>query len=337
MTLRKNATGTFPVSIVASVICALTLAGCGGGNDDGFVASVKDVDGFFASVKDVAGYKTWEVADYTIGKSNPALGTAHMASDNAFSRRIFRGPSAKIAGGEYPDGSIIVKETFTWENGAKKFPAEGGIFAMVKRGKTFNPNGGGWEWLELSPDGSTIVARGGEDMMIGMCNGCHALAAKQPGGGDSVFPHRSEFAAVAADFTNYSKWDKIQETSVANALLGGAHNGSDPKAVRRIYKKQLLANADTAQAGHPVGTIIVKETLQNSAITEITAMVKRGGNFNAANNGWEWFMIDPSTSGIVAQGGDLLGGMCNVCHSQTKDPALGVDYVFKHPSDPFNK
>ena len=81
--------------------------------------------------------------------------------------------------------------------------------------------------------------------------------------------------------------------------------------MRRIYKKQLQANPDTTQAGYPVGTIIVKEIQQNGAVTELTGMVKRGGAFNTANNGWEWFTLDPATSGIMARGSDLMSGMCN--------------------------
>lgn len=208
---------------------------------------------------------------------------------------------------------------------------------MAKRGKTFNSKGGGWEWIELSTDGSQIVGRGGEEMMNGMCNACHTSAATQTGGGDMVFPHRSDFSAVAADFANYSAWDKIEETSASNPWLGGFHKASDPTAVRRIFKKQLWANPDTTQSGYPIGTIIVKEVRQNSVVTEITAMVKRGGTFNAANNGWEWFMLDPTTSGIAGQGADLMGGVCNSCHGLAKTPSNGVDYVFKHALDPFNK
>lgn len=332
MASSKNIFPRRLVFLAISAVCALTLSACGGdGGDDGNKE-------FVASAQDFSNYKSWEVADYTIGASNPVLGPAHMGNDNGFSRRTFRGPTAKIVNGEYPVGSIIVKETFTWENGVKKFPATGGgVFAMVKRGNGFNATGGGWEWLELSPDGSQIVGRGGADMMGGICNACHSLAAKQAGGGDNVFAHPSEFTAAAADFANYRSWSKIEEESGSKPLLGGAHQGADPTAIRRIYKKQIMANPDTTQQGYPVGTLIVKEVQQNSAITEITAMVKRGGTFNATNGGWEWFMLDPSNSAIIARGDNLLGGACNGCHSQTKNPINGIDYVFKHPGDPFNK
>ncbi len=39
-----------------------------------------------------------------------------------------------MSGGEYKEGSIFLKETYTLENGEKKYAAEGGILAMAKRG-----------------------------------------------------------------------------------------------------------------------------------------------------------------------------------------------------------
>ena len=333
-----------PLPPVALAFGMMALVACGGGSGSAPASPAGNTGGggtnsgteFIASAQDVAKYGTWSAVDYSIGGTNPALGSAHMGLDNAFSRRIFKSASAVPSSSGYPVGSILVKETFTWQNGVKTFPATGGVFAMAKRGGTFNPQGGGWEWLALSNDGSQIMARGGADMMSGMCNACHTSAAAQTGGSDFVFPHPFEYAAAATDFANYRNWSLIQDTTTVSPYLGGAHKSSDSTAVRRIYKKQLLANPDTAQAGYPVGTIVVKEIQQNGAVTEITAMVKRGGTFNSANNGWEWFTLDPATTGIMARGADLMSGMCNGCHSLAKTSTIGADYVFKHPLDPYN-
>jgi len=76
----------------------------------------------------------------------------------------------------------------------------------------------------------------------------------------------------------------------------------------------------------PVGTIFVK-TVDSQKKSDIFAMVKRGGGFNASGAvGWEWFGLRKRGDGSVAivwrgvnapdgesYGGDPLGG-CNGCH-----------------------
>jgi hypothetical protein len=81
---------------------------------------------------------------------------------------------------EFPIGTIIVKEIGGGDVTTR------GVFAMVKRGGGYNPEGASnWEWFELAngADGSeTIRWRGvgpplgemyGGDP-LGGCNGCHA-------------------------------------------------------------------------------------------------------------------------------------------------------------------
>jgi hypothetical protein len=54
--------------------------------------------------------------------------------------------------------------------------------AMVKRRKSFNPNGNGWEFFQLgvSPAGTTIVSRGADaiNFLDFPCKDCHAAAKK---------------------------------------------------------------------------------------------------------------------------------------------------------------
>jgi len=171
-------------------------------------------------------------------------------------------------------------------------------------------------------------------MMNGMCNSCHTEATTQ-GGADFVFPHPVEYEAAEADFADYKTWALIGETSEEHPKLTGAHKGTD--GLRRIYKKQKLANPDTEAQGYPTGTILVKDVEQDGAISEITVMVKRGADFNPEHGAWEWFMLDPATLAIAGQGADLGDGMCNSCHASAKEAEFGKDYVFKHPDDPFNK
>ncbi|GEM_PF-2599418 len=299
------------------------------------VSSLTEPEAFIAQMRDFVGYMNWQAVDYTIGSANPASGTAHNSALNAYARRVFKNAAAALTGGEYAKGSIIVKETFTWENGQKRYAEAGGVFAMVKRGGGFNPQGGGWEWFALAPGSSEVLGRGGAEMMDGMCNGCHAAARSQAGGADMVFPHPAEYVASERDFAGYQDWTRIDERTGTHPLLGPtAHR---PQAVRRVYKKQPLANPDTRDQGYPTGTILLKAVTDNAQAVEITAMVKRGGRFNERGGGWEWFMLEPATGAVAGRGANLMDGMCSSCHSAALSPANGRDYVFKHSGDPFNR
>jgi len=55
----------------------------------------------------------------------------------------------------------------------------------------------------------------------------------------------------------------------------------------------------------------------------VTVMAKRGGGFNTAHKGWEWFFTDKDGK-ITSRGADLMNNMCNGCHSVNANK----DYVF---------
>jgi hypothetical protein len=74
---------------------------------------------------------------------------------------------AGAPGKDYPVGTIL-----------QLLPGE----AMAKRGGTFNPEGNGWEWFQLTftPNGhARIAARGGAEVAnrLGSCQRCHAAVA----------------------------------------------------------------------------------------------------------------------------------------------------------------
>ncbi|RYZ01408.1 MAG: hypothetical protein EOO73_35715, partial [Myxococcales bacterium] len=85
-------------------------------------------------------------------------------------------------GREFPVGTIIVKQARI------EARPEGQLFAMVKRGGRYNPEGAhGWEWFELAerPDQSVAIkwrgvsAPDGEQYggdPHGTCNACHGEA-----------------------------------------------------------------------------------------------------------------------------------------------------------------
>lgn len=300
---------------------------------------------YIAELSNFQSYRDWTSIDYSVGATNTALGAAHKGDDENFSRRVFiNSIGLEKSGEEYPNGTILVKETTTFQNDEKEFAEMAGLTAMVKRGAGYNETGGGWEWFDLSPDISAIQGRGA-DLMGGMCSACHQGAEFQVGGEDYVFPHPSELVVGNDDFSTYLQWELIDSRSDNNELLDNmAHGATLSGSTRRVYKKQLYANPDRIAQGYPVGTTLIKEVTHEGGVVELTAMVKRGGAFNENNGFWEWFMVDPETLEIMldendsrARGANLMNGMCSGCHfAANTESGHGIDYVFKHGGDPFN-
>ena len=337
-----NTTITGPLRLTylaASLFAITTLSACGGGYNNSSSAAN---EGYEASISDFTNYTNWSVVDYAIGDSNLGLKGAHKGNDDNFTRKTFMNALAADSMGEFAQGSIIVKETFTYAMGSngweKTLAPEGGLLGMVKRGGDFNGDHGGWEWFMLAGDLSSVVAQG-SDLMNGACNACHS-AAEQLGGFDYHFPTPTEYVAEESLFANYQSWDMIEFTAEPHAKLGGAHLNSDTPPLRRIFQKQVLANpTDAGDMGYPIGTVLVKDIAVDNNIEQVVAMVKRGGDFNPDHGGWEWFMLDPADYSILkdAQDQPIRGADigCNSCHSLAADD-LGIDYVFKHEHAPFN-
>ena len=127
------------------------------------------------------------------------------------------------------------------------------------------------------------------------------------------------FLAFGKDFKGYHGWVGYDVTDDAD--LAGIHDGSTVIE----YINALPASGLTE---FPVGTIIVKEATGGTLEHELFAMVKRGGGFNAALPGWEWFdlqNLDDGSDGVKivwhgfgppdgeSYGGDAGSG-CNTCH-----------------------
>ena len=356
--------------VIIGVACVLLTIGCGSDDNIPTVGTVSstptDNTGtvtqatpetpaeFVAVLSDFSEYAFWRTVDYSTGFTNPYLSNSHMAVDNAFSRRVWineSGARSREAGEDrYPLGTVIVKETFTWdENGEKQYADMGGVLAMVKRGGNFNVEGNHWEWFMLASNPRTntlreILDRGGSTLMDGRCNSCHGLAEAQVGGRDMVFAHPSDLEVVDGFFADYASWPVIQNTPENHVLLSAAHASGNADTLRRVYKKQLQANPKHLPDSYgvitdvyPIGTAIVKTVEDETGIIEITGMVKRSPSFNPDHNGWEWFMLDTLTASVRPEmrGASLGGNMCNVCHAAARVGLNGVDYVFKHPNDPF--
>jgi hypothetical protein len=148
---------------------------------------------------------------------------------------------------------------------------------------------------------------------------------------DEPDDQQNEFIADNSTFTDFRDWVKEAENQGSDPALGPAHAGNDSTVVRSIYFKD---GQDRVNGQYPLGTIIVKEGLNSTgSFQEITAMVKRGNNFNTNGGDWEWFVLKPD--GTIAEDGDgnamrganLMGGMCIGCHTEAADR----DYAFSKP------
>lgn len=137
-----------------------------------------------------------------------------------------------------------------------------------------------------------------------------------------------EFVAADSDFNGFRSWTEVAMHDGPSASLGEAHQGNNADATRTVYFKNNQSRASDGR--FPVGTLVVKNTRDAAGNTiEVTAMVKRGNNFNPDHNDWEWFMLNPDgtikvDAGMTLRGAKLMDGMCGACHSQKKS----ADFIF---------
>jgi len=139
------------------------------------------------------------------------------------------------------------------------------------------------------------------------------------------------FIANSSSFSGYKTW-KLESTTTGPAtLLGPAHHGVNTSVTRKVYFKNGNSRVGSS---YPIGTLVVKEaTDAGGALLEVTAMVKRGNNFNTAAGNWEWFILNLNGSGNILKdstgsemrgGASMMAGMCNSCHSA----ASSKDFTF---------
>ena len=137
-----------------------------------------------------------------------------------------------------------------------------------------------------------------------------------------------EYIATDASFQNFMNWVLEAELNGPDPALGPAHHGNDSTVTRHVFFKD---GVDPVNGLYPLGSIIVKQSNNHDfTINEVTAMVKRGNNFDPNHNDWEYFMLTPDGNiaedgdGNPMRGADLMGGMCVACHTQ----ASSSDYIF---------
>jgi hypothetical protein len=136
-----------------------------------------------------------------------------------------------------------------------------------------------------------------------------------------------EFVADANTFKDFRSWTLHASNNGPDPALGAAHAGNDNTVTRYIYFED---NVNPDNGSYPVGALIVKES-KNPAMTvhELTAMAKRGNDFNPAGGDWEWFLLNTDgtikldNNGDELRGANLLNGMCFGCHT-----GASTDFVF---------
>lgn len=332
--VSKNASGAENRGAIGACVACHSGASDDAGSDFVFKHSHGPFNGknpneFVATNLSLRNYRTWLLTDYAVGATNPFIGGAHNAGNSAFARTIFQN-TPPTSSGEFPLGSILVKEVFTTASGAKVF-ANNGLLAMVKRGGDFNPDHKGWEWLVLSPEGN-ITARSA-NLMNGACNVCHSQAQGEAGN-DYSFRKPSEKIALLDDFKDYKNWALIGENTGNSAANASAHATS---AIRRTYKKQAAVSPYFEAMEYPVGTLIAKEIISNGVVTQVYGMAKRGGKYSPSLGNWQWFTMATDMSRITDYGPDSF---CAGCHAQAGDKTLsdesfrGKDFVYYHENDP---
>ncbi len=113
-----------------------------------------------------------------------------------------------------------------------------------------------------------------------------------------------DYEATADDFECLKNWERVRNVRVANKLG---------------FLDEALALARNPQQGleYPVGTII--------QLFPGEAMVKRGPDFDPANNNWEYFELLVSSAGteINVRGREevinMFGGQCLGCHEDARE------------------
>lgn len=142
-----------------------------------FSVSAKGQEEGVAVTEDFSDYMNWsKVNQMTItGDETGVLGPAHERAKGF--REIYVNEIGKpVAYGEmdypYPEGSVLLKESFKEKNGEKGDLSS--ITVMVKREEGYDPENGNWEYINADSD-FKISGQG----KIGMCIGCHSVMSEK--------------------------------------------------------------------------------------------------------------------------------------------------------------
>jgi hypothetical protein len=136
---------------------ALVSFGLGCGGKEGAGDSGADNAAADALMAEIDGYTSWQQRDPWVGEQ-PSLDGTHGATVQIWANDLAIATLDAAAGGDMPDGALIVKEGYT-DSGDTR-----GIAVMKKEG-------GAWVYAAFSADGN-VQAYG--DATESGCGGCHA-------------------------------------------------------------------------------------------------------------------------------------------------------------------
>lgn len=133
----------------------------------------------------------------------------------------------------------------------------------------------------------------------------------------------AQFEATNSTFADFKTWTLRATIQGPDPAIGNLHGPNDSTVTRNVYVKD---NQAIVNGAYPQGTVIVKHSSNpGGTVDEYTAMVKRGGNFNTADKGWEWFILN-SDGTIKSRGAKISGVDCGGCHS-----GASKDFVYTTP------
>jgi len=126
-------------------------------------------------VSTLMGYTSWMKVnrEAITGDQTGVLGPAHQGVEG-FREIFINKKGERVASGEnsypYPVGTVIVKESYTNNDGMKGDLDS--LTVMVKRKTGYDPDNNDWEYIMSSP-GWDVAAQG----RLEMCIGCHTAAS----------------------------------------------------------------------------------------------------------------------------------------------------------------
>ena len=124
---------------------------------------------------------------------------------------------------------------------------------------------------------------------------------------------QQEFIFTTDDLKDYQTWTVI-----------GTKERLDLGHFRTIYINKP-EEAGRTEGAYPIGTIIVKESRDFNDRTKVVryqVMAKRGVDFNAEGNGWEWGLVSGDDFEQIERGDNTLllkGTSCFSCHAGHND------------------
>lgn len=137
-----------------------------------------------------------------------------------------------------------------------------------------------------------------------------------------------EFVADDTTFANFIEWTVVDSNMGPDPFNAGSHGSNDSTVLREVY---FYKDANPINEKYKLGTRIVKYShSETTGFFQMTAMAKRGNDFDPTHNDWEWFILNPNGSIASDSLGSPLRGKnvllqygCASCHN-----AADKDYVF---------